>query len=126
MSHHDFHPTSSFLFPGMPMIPGQAPVAGAQTSIPGQPPAGTQPASGYQGDQVKPIDPNAEITRITGNIWWYNASIALGSIGIALSTCFFVKSIYRPAKGYHGGDSDSEMDTDDDDDDDDDDEESEE
>lgn len=78
-------------------------------------PGGT---TGYVQEPVKPIDPAAEISRINNNIMLYQIALGAGALGIGLSTCLFVKSIYRPtSKGFHGGDSDGDLDsgTDDDD-----------
>ena len=73
---------------------------------------------------MKGINPAAEIARINGNIAIYNAVIAASAIAVGLAMCLFVRSVLKPAKGFHGGDSDGEMDDEDDDDDDDDDDDS--
>jgi len=69
-------------------------------------------------DAPKPIDAKAEIARINSNIAMYHAGLAIGAIGLGLAMCFFVRSILKPPKGSHGGDSDDEMDSEEEDDDD--------
>lgn len=77
--------------------------------------AGTQQngVSGLYGDdEAKPIDPKVEIARINTNIMFFHAGIAIAAVGIGLAMCFFVRSILKPPKGVHGGDSDGDMDSD--------------
>jgi hypothetical protein len=114
--------TSLFFFSsaGAPMSGGMPPAMGAP-GAPGVAGAPPNPANGYNqhpGAPIQGIDPAVEISRITNNIYMYNLMIALSAVGACMSTCLFVKSIYKPAKGVHGGDSDADMDSDEEDDDD--------
>jgi hypothetical protein len=58
------------------------------------------------------INPSAEISRINTNIAIYNGVIAASAIGIGVTMCLFIRSIYKAPKGVHGGDSDDEMESD--------------
>lgn len=121
---HSHHPDTAFgLFSlgasGLPSA-GRAPVAGATA---GMPAAGTSQGAAaggsqqYQGDVVKPIDVKAEVARINDNILIFQWVMAASAVGMALTTCLFVRSIFKPAKGYESVDSDDDEDDDDDDDD---------
>ena len=92
-------------------------------AVPGGPP-GADGYNQYPADPIKGIDPTAEISRINGNIMFFNLAVAAGAVGIGLTMCLFVRSALAPPKGFHGGDSDGDMDSDDEDDDDEDDDES--
>ena len=88
------------------------PYAGTGSTVSG---ASTQQngVSGLNGDdEAKPIDPKVEIARINTNIVFFNAGLAIAAVGIGLAMCFFVRSILKPPKGVHGGDSDGDMDSD--------------
>ncbi len=93
--------------PGVAGVPGQV-GAGVPGATPGVPSTGAPLMVG--------IDAQAEIARINSNIFMYNLAIGASAIGLCLSTCLFVRSIYRPAKGVHGADSDADMDSEDDED----------
>lgn len=107
-----------------PGMPGTTPgMAAGQLGPPGQPVPGQagSSAAGTAGASTTPpvvgIDVQAEISRINNNIFMYELGIAAAAIGIGLSTCLFVRSIYKPPKGVHGGDSDEDMESEDDEDD---------
>jgi hypothetical protein len=98
-------------------LSGSQPSTGAMSSARGgAAPSATNP-NGYNqfpDPEVKGIDPAVEISRINNNILIYNGVIIAAAVGIGVTMCMFVRSILKPAKGYHGGDSDNEMDSDDD------------
>ena len=124
------HVQSAFLFSGAPaaVAPGAAAqgmgsnMMGKLSSMKGAlaAKAGFSKANGYNqfpDPQAVGINPATEITRINTNIMIYNALIGASAIGIGVSMCLFVRSILKPPKGYHGGDSDEDMDSDEEDDD---------
>lgn len=96
-----------------------APTKVTAPSRPGGPPSADNPSgyNQYPDPEAKGINPETEISRIESNILIYNVVLAAAAIGIGVGMCMFVRSILKPAKGYHGGDSDGEMDSDDEDDD---------
>jgi hypothetical protein len=101
-SHHDV--TSFFGLPAMPAMP-KLPGMGMMGSAPGTAGApATQPG----------IDVKAEVARIEGNISLFYAGIAATAIGIGVTSCLFVRSILKPAKGFHGGSSDGDMESEED------------
>ncbi len=102
--------TSFWGLPTFPSLPGASqPAATGATSAgaanPGANP-GTNPGQG--------IDVKAEVARIEGNITLFYTGIVAGALGIGISSCLFVRSILKPAKGFHGGSSDGDMDSEDD------------
>jgi len=105
----DIHTKSSFF--GFPSVGG---VTGAPGAVAGQ--AGAAPGapgtSGgpFGGAADQGIDVKAEISRIENNIFMYHIAIALGALGIGVTTCLFVRSILKPPKGFHSGSSDGDMD----------------
>lgn len=122
---YPYHSPSSFIGTGAaPVVPPPAaPSTGAAPTAaqmrPGAAPSANNP-SGYNqfpDPEVKGIDPAAEISRIENNIFIYHIVISAAAIGIGVTMCLFVRSILKPAKGFHGGDSDDEMDSDGEDDD---------
>ena len=91
-------------------VPGQASASAAV----GQ--QASAPRAQNSDDDVKPIDPKAEIARIDSNIALYHAGLAIAAVGISIAMCMFVRTILKPPKGVHGGDSDEDMDSDEEDD----------
>ena len=127
---HAYHSASSFIGTGAaPVVtqPGPPPPVAPSTVAaptaaqlrPGAAPSANNPSgyNQYPDPEVKGIDPAAEISRIENNIFIYHIVISAAAIGIGVTMCMFVRSILKPAKGFHGGDSDDEMDSDGEDDD---------
>ena len=110
------HTSSSFAFPALGGMGMMNPTAGAAgMAAPGQPPAGANGYNQFPADPVKGINPAAEIARINGNIALYNAVIGASAVALGITMCLFVRSVMKPPKGVHGGDSDDEMDSEEDD-----------
>ncbi len=109
-SHHEA--TSFFGLPAFPALPG----AGMMASAPGAasaPPQGGVGAVGATPAQ-QGIDVKAEVARIEGNITLFYAGMVATALAIGVSSCLFVRSILKPAKGFHGGSSDGDMESEED------------
>jgi len=110
--------TSFWGMPSFPGLPGSGAAPTAGSAVGGvATPGATSGATAQQG-----IDVKAEVARIEGNITLFYTGIVAGALGIGISSCLFVRSILKPAKGFHGGSSDADMDSEEDESDDDSDE----
>ena len=122
---HDGHTVSSF-----PSIPGASAAASAAKGLTSAAKSSgstlmkmSRPSSmnpngynQYPDPEAQGINPASEISRINTNIAIYSGVIAASAIGIGITMCLFVRSIYKAPKGVHGGDSDDEMESESDDD----------
>ena len=109
--------TSFFALPAFPSLTGSTGAASAGATPGAVASSGATPGTTAQVG----IDVKAEVARIEGNITLFYTAIVAGALGIGISSCLFVRSILKPAKGFHGGSSDADMDSEEDESEDDDD-----
>ena len=105
------HEQSAFF--SFPTLPGSF---GAAATPAASPPGQSMPTNPNGTPVQQGIDVKAEVARIEGNITLFYAGITAAAIGLGVTSCLFVRSILKPAKGFHGGSSDGDMDSEEEDD----------